>query len=129
MGTHCRFQKTNFPEFCFTVTVFYVLRNFCLPLSYNMGFPSGASRKDSASQCRRCKKCRFHPCVGKIPWSRKWHPTPVFLSRKFPGRGASWATVHGTSKSWMQLSTQDKYICPSEEPQIKECLAFILKST
>ena len=24
--------------------------------------------------------CRFNPWVGKIPWSRKWQPTPVFLS-------------------------------------------------
>ena len=22
---------------------------------------------------------RFHPCVRKIPWRRKWQPTPVFL--------------------------------------------------
>ena len=21
----------------------------------------------------------FNPCVGKIPWSRAWQPTPVFL--------------------------------------------------
>ena len=25
---------------------------------------------------------RFDPCVRKIPWRRKWHPTPVFLLRK-----------------------------------------------
>ena len=23
----------------------------------------------------------FNPLVGKIPWSRKWHPTPVFMPR------------------------------------------------
>ena len=34
---------------------------------------------------------------GKIPWRRKWQPTPVFL----PGE---WATVHGVTKSWTQLS-------------------------
>ena len=22
---------------------------------------------------------RFNPCVRKIPWRRKWQPTPVFL--------------------------------------------------
>ena len=26
---------------------------------------------------RRRKRCGFDPCVGKIPWSRKWQPTPV----------------------------------------------------
>ena len=24
--------------------------------------------------------------VGRIPWSRKWQPTPVFLSGKFQGQ-------------------------------------------
>ena len=31
-------------------------------------------------------KCRFDPWVGKIPWRRKWQPTPVFLPGKFPGQ-------------------------------------------
>jgi len=26
-----------------------------------------------------------NPWVRKIPWSRKWQPTPVFLSGKFYG--------------------------------------------
>ena len=33
-------------------------------------------KKESAYQCRRH---RFDPWVGKIPWGRKWQPTPVFL--------------------------------------------------
>ena len=24
--------------------------------------------------------------VRKVPWRRKWHPTPVFLPRKFHGQ-------------------------------------------
>ena len=28
---------------------------------------------------------RFDPWVGKIPWRRKWQPTPVFLPREFHG--------------------------------------------
>ena len=26
------------------------------------------------------------PGLGKIPWRRKWQPTPVFLSGKFSGQ-------------------------------------------
>jgi len=26
------------------------------------------------------------PDIGKIPWSRKWQTTPVFLPRKFHGQ-------------------------------------------
>ena len=28
----------------------------------------------------------FHPWVGKIPWRRKWPPTPVFLPEEFHGQ-------------------------------------------
>ena len=41
------------------------------------------SGKEAACQCRRC---RFYPCVGKIPWRRKWQPAPVFLPREFHGQ-------------------------------------------
>ena len=34
-------------------------------------------------QCRRCKRYRFDPWVGKIPWRRKWQPTPIYLPGKF----------------------------------------------
>jgi len=41
---------------------------------------------ESICQCRRCKRCKFDPWVGKIPWSRKWQPTPVFLPEEFHGQ-------------------------------------------
>ena len=31
-------------------------------------------------------RCEFSPWVGKIPWSRKRQPTPVFLPGKFHGQ-------------------------------------------
>ena len=30
----------------------------------------------------------FDPWVGKIPWRRKWQPTPVFLPGESQGRGS-----------------------------------------
>ena len=32
--------------------------------------------KESVCQCKRCKSRGFSPWVGKVPWSRKWQPTP-----------------------------------------------------
>ena len=29
---------------------------------------------------------RFDTWVGKIPWNRKWHPTPVFSLGKYHGQ-------------------------------------------
>ena len=45
--------------------------------------PTWCSGKESTCKCRRC---RFDPCVGKIPWRRKWQTTPVFLPGKSPGQ-------------------------------------------
>ena len=42
-------------------------------------FPRRLSGKESAYQCKRHRRCTFGPWVGKIPWRRKWQPTPVFL--------------------------------------------------
>ena len=36
--------------------------------------------------CRRYRQHGFDPWVGKIPWRRKWQPTPVFLPGKFHGQ-------------------------------------------
>ena len=32
--------------------------------------------------CLQCRRCEFDHWVGKIPWRRKWLPTPVFLPGK-----------------------------------------------
>ena len=58
----------------------------CLYILLNMGFPGGASGKEPACQCRRPKRCRFDPWVGKIPWRRAWQPTPVFLPGESHGQ-------------------------------------------
>ena len=41
----------------------------------------------------------FHPWIGKIPWSRKWLPTPVFLPEKFNGQKSWRVSVHGVAKN------------------------------
>ena len=45
------------------------------------------------------------PWVGKIPWRRKWQPTPVFLPKEFHGqRSLAGSVVHEVAKSWTQVS-------------------------
>ena len=61
-------------------------------------FPDGSDAKELACQCRRHKRCVFHPWVRKIPWRRKWQPTSVFLPGKFHRQRAWWATVHGVAE-------------------------------
>jgi len=52
-----------------------------------MGFSGDASGKESACQCGSYKRLGFDPWVRKIPWTKKWQPTPVFLTGKFMDRG------------------------------------------
>ena len=49
-------------------------------------FPGSTVGKESACQSRRCKRGGSGPWVGKIPWSRKWQLTPVFLPGKLHGQ-------------------------------------------
>ena len=67
---------------------FYVLGSleiicFCVLLPH-ICFAGGASGKEPACQCRRHKRQKFDPWVGKIPWRRAWQPTPVFLPGESP---------------------------------------------
>ena len=52
----------------------------------NLGLSGGTSGKESACQCKTRKRHGFDPWVGKIPWSRKWQPTQIFLPEKFQGQ-------------------------------------------
>ena len=57
---------------------------------------------------QRCQRHRFDPWVGKIPWRRKWQPTPVFLPGESHGQRSlvgysPWG--HRESDMTEQLST------------------------
>ena len=51
-----------------------------------LGFPGSASGKESTCQCRKLKWYGFDLWDRKIPWRRKWQPTPVFLPGKPHGQ-------------------------------------------
>ena len=70
----------------------------------------GASGKESAYQCRRYRRCRFDAWFGKILWSRKWQPIPVFL----PGKSYWQRSLVGCSFMGSQRAGHDwvlKKIC------------------
>ena len=47
----------------------------------------------TAPQCRRSRRHVFDPWVGKMPWRRKWQPTPVC----FPGESHGQRSLEGYS--------------------------------
>ena len=86
-----------------------------------MGFPGGTSGKESTCQCRRLKRHGFSPWVGKIPWSRKQQPTPVFLPGKFHGQ----RSLAGYSP-WgcKELDTKEHKIFPGLLTQAAPCISL-----
>ena len=70
---------TNHFKFLSMFPLFLFLKIY---LFIYMGLVGVNISKESACQCKRCKSRGFSPWVGKIPWSRKWQPTPVFLPRE-----------------------------------------------
>ena len=63
---------------------------------HHRDLPSGTSDKEPSCQCRRRKRHRFNPWVGKIPWRRTWQPTPVIL----PGESHGKRSRAGYSPLW-----------------------------
>ena len=59
------------------------------------GLPTWFVSKESACQCR---KHRFNSWARKLPWKRKWQPTPVFLSGKSHGQRSLTGYNHGVTK-------------------------------
>ena len=91
--------------------------------------------------CLQRRRSGCDPWVGKIPWRRKWQPTPVFLPRENPlDRGAWQATVHRVTRVGHNLATTPppppparwilrKSLCSNKDqalPKIK--LLFLKKS-
>ena len=60
-------------------------RNYKADYICVLGFPGGSDSKQSACNARELQVTQINPQVGKIPWSRKWQPTPVFLLGKSHG--------------------------------------------
>ena len=68
----------------------YIYIYLCFPYIYTFHiyicFPGSPVEKEFSCQCSRLKRYGFDLWVGKIPWRRKWQPTPVFLPGKFHGQ-------------------------------------------
>ena len=64
-----------------------------LALNLYIGLPRWRNDNESACQCRSRKRQGFDLWVRKIPWSRKWQPTAVFL----PGESLGWRSLAGYS--------------------------------
>ena len=62
------------------------------------------------SVCPQCGRPGFDPWVGKIPWRRKWQPTPALLPGKFYGQRilvgySPWGHKESDMTEWLHSPT------------------------
>ena len=75
-------------------------------------YESAALLTESPCQCRRHERHRFDSWVGKIPWRRQWHPTPVLLLGESYGQRSlagysPWGRKESDTTEW--LSTHERW--------------------
>ena len=97
--------------------VHFVMETDDKPLSITIG---SKSDKESTFQCRRYSNCGLEPWVWKIPWSRKWQPTPVFLPGESHGqRGLEGYSPWGHKESDTTEATFHAHMCIVIDKQSK----------
>ena len=74
-------------------------------LHYTLWWGSG---KEATCQCRRCRRCRFDPWEGKIPWTLEEEDFPGMLAWKIPLRSLEDPSPLGLQKSSVWPSTHTR---------------------
>ena len=104
-----RFSLTNlFIHDLLISSLYLIFLGTFITTDITKGFPcSSVGKKKSVCNAEihlQCRRPGFNSWVRKIPWRRKWQPTPVFL----PGKSHGQRSLAGYSpwghKSWTRLS-------------------------
>ena len=75
------------------------------------GFPGGSSGKESACQCKRCKRHRFDPWVGKMPGVGNGNPLQYSCLENSMDRTSRGPAVHRVTESDMTEHTWCMHTC------------------
>ena len=67
--------------------------------SFLIWLPRWLSGEESACQCRSCRRHGFDPRGRKIPWRRKWQPTPLCLPGESHGQRSLRAAARRVTES------------------------------
>ena len=119
-------KHRNYFEVCIFIHVFIIYSHAedrKINMKWSWAFLGGIGGKESTCQCRRLK---FDPWVRKIPWSRKWQTTLLFLSEKLHGkRGLAGYSLWGCKELDMteQLNTHEMVLVskmPGERPEDRD---------
>ena len=81
------------------------------------------SDKESTCQSRRHKRWGFNLWVEKIPWRKKWQPTPVFFPEKSRGQAKSWTQLSNWASMQAAGQRQWLFVC-----RLHRCMPCVLKA-
>ena len=85
--------NTAYPWKVFTLSLYIYIMG--------IGFPGGSEVK---SVCLQCGRPGFNPWVRKIPWRRKWQPTPAILpGESHVRRSLVGYSPLGRKESWIHI--------------------------
>ena len=110
--------------YMFMIYIFLCIIHYYI--MFPLGFPGGASGKEPACQCRRCKRHKFDPWVGKILQRKECQLTSVFL----PGE-SQWTEEPGRLQSmgsqrvggyWSNLTLIHTLPKNKKTPRTNHCL-------
>ena len=96
--------------YIYTYICTYICTNIYIYSVY-IWSPWWLSCKELTFKAGDCLQCRRHQfdlwvLIKKIPWRRKWQPTPVFLPGEFHGQRSLAGTVHGVTRVGHDLATK-----------------------
>ena len=103
----------------------------CLAIGMQLDVPL---REQPTSQCRRLKRLRFDPWVGKIPWRKAGQPAPVFLpgevhGQKSLGGYSSWGRKESDMMKQLTLTFHFcSHICQMTSVPPTQDQSFLLSS-
>ena len=94
-------ENTGRKTQCYSVSGFcgsFCTNYFSLCTCIISGLPRWLSEKGFICQCRRCE---LSPWVGKIPWRRKWQPTPILPEKSLGQRSLAGYSPWGSKELGM----------------------------
>ena len=97
------------------------VRAYFLLLGRHKGFPAGAVVNNPLTNAGDTGDASLIPGSGRSLGGGNGNPLQYYRLENAVDRGAWWATVHGVTKSWTQLSTHAAWtpIIPSAEMSLE----------
>ena len=76
----------------------------------------------------QCRRQRFHPGVGRIPWRRTWPPAPVFLPGKSHGQRCRKRVGHDLATQQQQIVNSQHCVSSIKQRDsvMHTCLLFLI---